>query len=729
MIIPVFNAKPFLQRCLDSVFAQTHRNLEVIAVNDGSHDGSQRVLERNAAADPRLRIIDQENQGQGIARNRALEDARGDFILFLDADDFLEPLTLELTVARAKADDSDFVHFDWKLASALRHRSKAFNYFNVRNIWRRRTLEGPECDELMDTVSFFSVTSLYRKSFLDHHGLRFGEGYIYEDNPFYVLAANRATRVSLIHSPLYVIQPNQASTTQMLRQTDRHAIGHIRAIRETLPKLQNRSAHTLTYFAKYHLQKFMEYSASRVPPQHRAQYSHDFVEAFSAFPIELAADVPVNHYLRTFVRHGVFTKHRHRLFHSVITLRNRTAPKVKRRLNDLKKRRNLRLQQREARARRKALALVSSAVEQADMKLEGAFLFYGFDHRYAGNSRALFEILENDSRFAAHPRLFITEDERVNPAQRIDPTDHALVRKALAKASIVFLESWVPPKLPKHPDSIWIQLWHGTPFKRVLFDSHESRIISARAEHKVVKHRDIQKWDYLLADSDAAREKFSSAFLFPASRILQTGYPRVRFLLDHRDDEALKQSIRSTIQVPDGKQVVLYAPTWRDHNYGLPTEEQDHSYELAPSALADVLGEDYFVISHGHDYLGGGGHSAHERCIDASSFDIQDLLLISDAVVSDYSSVVFDCFASGIPVALYCADPEQFEAERGLYPDMWRDFAPLVTETAEGAADLIRHQPTVLQDQAFLDRYAYKPQIDLLDFLDELDLYRLNRNW
>ncbi len=91
IIIPVYNAERFLDRCLGSVLGQTYENIEVIAVNDGSKDGSLAVLQAYAEKDNRIHIVDQENAGVATARNVGLANASGEHILFVDADDWIEP--------------------------------------------------------------------------------------------------------------------------------------------------------------------------------------------------------------------------------------------------------------------------------------------------------------------------------------------------------------------------------------------------------------------------------------------------------------------------------------------------------------------------------------------------------------------------------------------------------------------------------------------------------------
>ena len=111
VIIPVYNAEKHLRQCLDSVLAQTLRDIEVICVDDGSPDHSLDILEEYAARDPRVVIVPQENQGAGAARNHGLRVAKGKYLSFLDSDDFFEPEMLEDSVRKLREDGSDFVVF------------------------------------------------------------------------------------------------------------------------------------------------------------------------------------------------------------------------------------------------------------------------------------------------------------------------------------------------------------------------------------------------------------------------------------------------------------------------------------------------------------------------------------------------------------------------------------------------------------------------------------------
>lgn len=109
VIVPAYNAEPYIDKCIRSLTAQTYWNIEIIAVNDGSKDISGAIIEDIAKTDERIRFINQPNQGVCIARNNGIDMARGEYLLFVDGDDFLEPDYVEALATAAMANDSDLV--------------------------------------------------------------------------------------------------------------------------------------------------------------------------------------------------------------------------------------------------------------------------------------------------------------------------------------------------------------------------------------------------------------------------------------------------------------------------------------------------------------------------------------------------------------------------------------------------------------------------------------------
>lgn len=110
VIIPIYNVEEYLQECLNSVISQTYKNIEIICINDGSKDNSLNVLKTFENKDKRFIIIDQENKGVGIARNKGIEKAKGKYLTFIDPDDFFNDLTsVEKMVEAAEKDNLDYV--------------------------------------------------------------------------------------------------------------------------------------------------------------------------------------------------------------------------------------------------------------------------------------------------------------------------------------------------------------------------------------------------------------------------------------------------------------------------------------------------------------------------------------------------------------------------------------------------------------------------------------------
>lgn len=224
IIMPVYNGERFLQQSLDSIYAQSFTDYEIVAIDDGSTDRTLELLQTNAAEHPNLRILHQTNHGQGYARNRGIEQARGEYILFVDADDWLNVEALKKLVAAVQG-GADIVHCGWR-ASNLQGSDYQLVY-RPSTQFATTELVGQACDEFLRIPNYFSVNNLYHRKFLTGHHIRFGESYIYEDNEFIVAAANRAQKIIFIDEPLYIINFHDSSSTRINVTTDKHYKGKI----------------------------------------------------------------------------------------------------------------------------------------------------------------------------------------------------------------------------------------------------------------------------------------------------------------------------------------------------------------------------------------------------------------------------------------------------------------------------------------------------------------------
>ena len=222
----------------------------------------------------------------------------------------------------------------------------------------------------------------------------------------------------------------------------------------------------------------------------------------------------------------------------------------------------------------------------------------------------------------------------------------------------------------------------------MLFDSPEKCITEKNAHHKHNKYKDILRWDYLVTDTAKINYLFNSSFLFDSKKILPYGYPRVHYLLKWYKNAMYKKRLRRFYSIPEEKKVVLYLPTWRDYNYGIDTEQFDLGYLLNLSNLQQLLGSEYEIIYKDHTYL---SKPENVDFKNFSSAETQELLLIADYLITDYSSVMFDAFAIDLPVILYCNDFEKNESARGVYPCIWNSLSSFVCTDLQDIAKKIKH--------------------------------------
>lgn len=173
VIVPVYNVEEYLEECLESIRHQTYSDIEVILVNDGSTDGSREICERYCEKDIRFRLINQENQGQSVARNRGFKESIGQYIMFVDSDDVINTNVLEVLLPYMKT-DVDIV--------------ECRSSINKEEFFLDRTstivFEGNAKEAILNCIEFKEVkfcafTKLYRREIVEK--VPFLEGYIYED--------------------------------------------------------------------------------------------------------------------------------------------------------------------------------------------------------------------------------------------------------------------------------------------------------------------------------------------------------------------------------------------------------------------------------------------------------------------------------------------------------------------------------------------------------------------
>lgn len=239
VIIPVYNVEAYLVECLDSVINQTYKELEIILVNDGSTDRSLDILEKYKAQHSNITIINQENSGQSVARNKGIEVSTGDYIYFLDSDDYIELDTFEQLINAFNDKDVDLIRFSAEaftdnIKMNLDKRKYNFDkYFN-----EQRTYEKEEFLSI-STKAFTPSPVLYimKRELLIESNLRFIPGIIHEDDLFTVEVFLNANKAIYLPNAFYRRRYRKGSTMTIESINHRKNSFHSRCI--ILDELEN----------------------------------------------------------------------------------------------------------------------------------------------------------------------------------------------------------------------------------------------------------------------------------------------------------------------------------------------------------------------------------------------------------------------------------------------------------------------------------------------------------
>lgn len=223
VIVPVYNSAPYLRQCLDSIVGQTLREIEIICVDDGSTDESPAILDEYAAADSRLRVLHQQNQYAGVARNNGMAQACGKYLMFWDSDDYFDLTALEKLYNQCEADEADICvcgvkrQYDDIGATIVEP-----NYIREKCLpdivpFNRETNE----EFILNFATPAVWNKMFRRSFVEREGLAFSATKSANDVLFVEVALCCAGAITLVREPLVVYRRDrEGSLTNTLSSTN-----------------------------------------------------------------------------------------------------------------------------------------------------------------------------------------------------------------------------------------------------------------------------------------------------------------------------------------------------------------------------------------------------------------------------------------------------------------------------------------------------------------------------
>lgn len=276
----------------------------------------------------------------------------------------------------------------------------------------------------------------------------------------------------------------------------------------------------------------------------------------------------------------------------------------------------------------------------------------------------------------------------------------------LARSKYFVFNGRQPEWALKRNGSLFLQTWHGTPLKKLVFDIED--ITSATPKYKQQVYKQSRAWDYLVAPNAFCSETFRRCFMFE-NEMLETGYPRNDILnAPNRKDVATR--IRTSIKIPQDKKTILYAPTWRDDEfYG--KGQYKFELQLDLEMMRQKLGDEYVILLRTHYFIADALDVSKLQgfAYNLSKYDdISELYLISDLLITDYSSVFFDYANLKRPMLFFTYDLEKYrDVLRGFYFDIEKEVPGPLLFTTEEIIDAIKNIDTIATEysQRYEDFY------------------------
>ncbi|BCJ42940.1 glycosyl transferase [Actinoplanes ianthinogenes] len=628
VVVPVWRVQGYLSECLESIGADA----EVIAVDDASPDHCGALLDERAATDPRLVVVHREsNGGPGEARNTGLDRATGDYVWFVDGDDRIVPGALPVIAGRLAAEKPDVL-----VVGVAR---EAWN----RKVSRWTAPSGTPIGTAALAAPPVPLGGLIvRRQFLTEAGIRFRPGR-YEDIAFSYDVLAAAATVATVEHACYVFRPDRPGA---LRGTPSPAHAdavtqyeHVLGLPGAGPRTLVRAVDDLLGVLRRGL----------VPPGDRRTMFGRI-----AALLRRHRTGPLDGMRFRLLAHDAYRTYRVW----------RVARALPSRL-----RRPLRRGRRTARKALLRLYYQAQLRRPIDEKLAvyAAYWYRG----YACNPAAIYE--KAAELVPDVTGVWVIKNGREVPdgVPVVRPGTRAYFR-ALARAKYLINNATFPPYVVKRTGQVHVQTHHGTPLKTMGLD--QPRFPASLGGFDIDRmRRNIAKWDFSVSANRHTTLLWDRQFPI-TGQTLETGYPRNdRLALATPADTA---AARAALGIAPHERVVLYAPTHREwHPVFTPVLDVDE--------LAEALGPETRVLLRGHYFYDSLGFPPrHPRVLDVSRHpSIEQLSLASDAMITDFSSVMFDYAVLDRPLVIFAPDWEVYRAVRGVSFDLSTEHAGTFVRT------------------------------------------------
>lgn len=726
VIIPFHRGLSFLEDCLQSLAEQSYEDMEIILVCDRVEEDIETFIVPFQTI-RKIKILElTDKTGVAAARNLGLSAATGEYIYFLDSDDYIGKTTLELLVNAAQTNACDVTYgkkiWTWFKRSLFlenfineegeneeededeENNSLDSAELNMENGGESESSSSLNDDQLLNEDSeeeeeaegsskdpesrkraayYQLVTNrkgvrnitilniLMKRSVIEENNIRFNEATKFlSDYPFLLQVLEIVDTYEYLPQAVYMKRNhndavNMPSLSQMRGsksfkeyvETYQYAVGLISADSDLRQRLDKKIIlYCVRYFApKLRRSKKPADTEKKFMIMHQliSKMNVDLLKSYKGYFKKLlkafyAGDI--NRARKIVSQHLAWKKFKK------ITKNKRAFSKF----------------------------LYMKFFVKKPMKQNWVFCESFFGKNYSDSPKYVYEYISKNypGRFK-----FIWVIDKKNTQI---PYKHVKVKRFsfryayyLARSKYYVFNGRQPEWAKKRKGNVFLQTWHGTPLKRLVFDMEDISSATPRYKHQVYKQS--RAWDYLIAPNKYSSDIFRRCFMYD-KEMLETGYPRNDILhYDNRDQIA--QSIREKLGIPKDKKTILYAPTWRDDEY-YTKGRYKFSLKLDLQLMKEKLGKEYVILLRTHYFI---ADSLDVTGLEDFAFnfskydDISELYLISDILITDYSSVFFDYANLKRPMLFFTYDLEKYrDILRGFYIDIEEELpGPLLFTTEE----------------------------------------------
>ena len=695
VVLPVYRVQAYLRQCLDSILSQSFDDFEVVAVDDCSPDYSGAILAEYAARDPRLRVITSpENVGLGLARNLGLEHAKGEYVWFVDSDDWLATGALAAVAARLRATDTDLlvvgwdrVHWDGPVqpGSAKTLLGGAPPVFSVDD-W----------PQVID-VLHVAWNRVIRRELLVRLGLGFGAGW-YEDVSFTFPLLMAARRISAL--PRTCVHYRQRRTGAITRTVgDRHFEvfehwAHALALCAEYGQPSDEVRGLLFRRMLWHFMRVMRHD-TRVPSASRRRFFARMTEMYQRYLPPAGFPSPGG-------GEGLRYKLVARGSYPAFRLADFGMRKVRSTLDLVRgPRRRLAMRSKQVAGRLYYRLQLLLPVDRS-LALYAAYWYRGVTCNPAAIAAKAAEIAPQVRA------LWVIGPARagsVPPGTGYVVAGSLAYYRALARARYLVNNVNWPGLTVKRRGTTHVMTHHGTPLKMMGVDQLDHPA-AVRDTDFAGQMRRADRWDFSISANAHTTIAWERAY--PCGyETLEVGYPRNDVLATATAEDAA--AARERLGLRGGRRVVLYMPT---HREWLPMG----TFVLDVERLAAALGPETVLLVRAHYFhvgadLAGRTPSGAGRLVDVSGYPaVEDLYLAADVLLTDYSSAMFDFGVLDRPMVVYAPDWDVYRELRGVYFDLLAEPPGAVATDFDDLIEIFR---TNRYDDAA--RWAFREKFCYLD--------------